>query len=215
MANFERQRDGLQKQLRRRGISDPRVLRAIGTVPRERFVADELADEAYDDTALPHAAGQTISQPYVVALMTQMLRLQGEETVLEIGTGTGYQTAVLALLCRRVVTIERLTELAGPARAVLESLGLTNIEYHTGDGTLGWPDAAPYQGIIVTAGAPDVPAPLYRQLEMKGRLVIPVGDEQTQDLQLITKTEAGAEITDAGQCRFVKLIGAAGWDVAE
>lgn len=212
MSGFDRQRAKLLQHLKRRGISDPRVLQAIGEVPRERFISESHAHDAYADTALPHAAGQTISQPFVVALMTQMLHLQGDETVLEVGTGTGYQTAILARLAARVETIERLTELAEPARAILDTLGVTNIGYHTGDGTLGWPLAAPYDAILVTAGAPEVPAPLYNQLTIGGRLVIPVGDEVLQKLTLVVKTEAGPETTDAGDCRFVKLIGAAGWD---
>jgi protein-L-isoaspartate(D-aspartate) O-methyltransferase len=215
MSSFSHQREELRKTLRRRGIGDERVLRAIGAVPRERFVAPELIGQAYDDTALPHAAGQTISQPFVVALMTQLLRLSGDESVLEIGTGSGYQTAVLSLLARRVVTVERLPELAAPARQILAEMGLTNIEFHTGDGTLGWPESAPYDAILVTAGAPEVPAPLLAQLVPGGRLVIPVGDAEQQELTLVTKHEAGPEMIQAGPCRFVRLIGAAGWDVAE
>jgi len=212
MDDFDRQRARLVRKLQRRGIRDERVLAASGETPRERFVASQWEHEAYADTALPYAAGQTISQPFIVALMTQLLRLQGDEKVLEIGTGTGYQTALLSRLARRVVTIERLPVLMQPAREVLESLGLDNIEYHTGDGTLGWPASAPYQGIVVPAGAPDVPAPLYNQLATGGRLVIPVGDEETQELKVVLKTETGPSVTDTGACRFVKLIGNAGWD---
>lgn len=212
MDDFDRQRATLVRKLRRRGIRDERVLAAIGATPRERFVASAWEHEAYADTALPYASGQTISQPFIVALMTQLLQLEGDETVLEIGTGSGYQAALLAQLARRVVTIERLPELMQPARQVLDSLGLTNIEYHTGDGTLGWPASAPYEGIVVTAGAPDVPAPLYNQLAVSGRLVIPVGDKETQELTVVLKTESGPEVTEVGACRFVKLIGDAGWD---
>ena len=212
MAEFDRQRQRLRRRLQQRGITDQRVLNAIGNVPREQFVAEELAAQAYADSALPAAAEQTISQPFVVALMTQLLRLEGHETVLEIGTGTGYQTAILAQLAERVVTIERIPELADTARQVLDALDLANIEFHTGDGTLGWPASAPYDAILVTAGGPDVPAPLYNQLRVGGRLVIPVGGRQTQKLTLVVKGEDGPQVTDAGECRFVKLIGDAGWD---
>lgn len=215
MSRTERQQAQLVRHLKRRGISSDRVLAAMRQVPRQKFVAEPFLDRAFDDTALPAAAGQTISQPFVVALMTQMLDLSGEETVLEIGTGTGYQTAVLATLCRRVVTIERIGELASEARRVLDELGFHNIEYHIGDGTLGWPDSGPYDGILVTAGAPDVPSPLYNQLRPGGRLVIPVGDEESQTLTLIIKGPQGPEVTDAGGCRFVKLIGDAGWETSQ
>ena len=194
-----------------REITDARVLAALTRVPRERFVPDSLHDRAYENIALPIAAGQTISQPLMVALMTQELRLRGDERVLEIGTGSGYQTAVLAELAAEVVTIERIEELSQRARGLLEQLRYTNIEYRVGDGSLGCPERAPYDAIIVTAGAPDYPAPLYRQLKIGGRLVIPVGDETSQTLRVVTKGDEGPDIRDAGGCRFVRLIGDAAW----
>jgi protein-L-isoaspartate(D-aspartate) O-methyltransferase len=208
---FDRDRRSLWEALRARGVTDDRVFAALAAVPRERFVSPELFDRAYENSALPIAAGQTISQPLMVASMTQELALQGDESVLEIGTGSGYQTALLAELARHVVTIERVPELAASARRLLESLGYRNITFHIGDGSLGWPPAAPYDAIIVTAGAPDFPAPLYKQLALGGRLVIPVGSEAEQTLRVVTKTERGPQIRDAGGCRFVRLIGEAAW----
>lgn len=208
---FDRDRRSLWEALRARGVTDDRVFAALAAVPRERFVSPELFDRAYENSALPIAAGQTISQPLMVASMTQELALQGDESVLEIGTGSGYQTALLAELARHVVTIERVPELAASARRLLESLGYRNITFHIGDGSLGWPSAAPYDAIIVTAGAPDFPAPLYKQLAHGGRLVIPVGSEAEQTLRVVTKTERGPQIRDAGGCRFVRLIGEAAW----
>ena len=164
---FDRDRRSLWEALRARGVSDDRVFAALAAVPRERFVPADLFDRAYENSALPIAAGQTISQPLMVAAMTQELGLRGGEAVLEIGTGSGYQTALLAELARNVVTIERVPELAASARRLLESLGYRNISYHIGDGSLGWPPAAPYDAIIVTAGAPDYPAPLYKQLALR------------------------------------------------
>ena len=202
----------LADSLRSRGITDERVLEAIARVPRHRFVPEDVLDRAYDDTALPIGSGQTISQPYIVALMTQELRLAGEERVLEIGTGSGYQTAVLAMLCREVVTIERHQELLRSAEPVLRGLGFANIEFRFGDGTLGCPDRAPYDGILVTAAAPDVPSPLYNQLATGGRMVIPVGDRAAQTLVCVEKQPDGHPlIRDLCECRFVQLIGDAGW----
>ena len=209
--DLRREREDLCRLLAARGISDRRTLAAVINVPRERFVPDELQSEAYDDNALPLGEGQTISQPFMVALMTQALELTGTETVLEVGTGSGYQAAILAELAARVVTIERLPSLAERAQVILRELGYENIEFHVGDGTLGCPDAAPFDGIVVTAGAPDVPAPLYRQLGDGGRLVIPVGDAGLQVLKVITKGPNGPVTRDAGGCRFVPLIGDAGW----
>ena len=208
---FDRDRRSLWEALRARGVTDDRVFAALAAVPRERFVPPDLYDRAYENSALPIAAGQTISQPLMVAAMTQELALQGDESVLEIGTGSGYQTALLAELAREVVTIERVPELAASARALLESLGYGNMTFHVGDGSLGWPPSAPYGAIIVTAGAPDYPAPLYKQLALGGRLVIPVGSEAEQTLRVVTKTERGPQIRDAGGCRFVRLIGEAAW----
>lgn len=207
----EREREQLRRQLESRGITDRRVLEAVGTVPRHRFVPPESRSQAYDDIALPIGSGQTISQPYMVALMTQELRLSGEERVLEVGTGSGYQAAILAVLAREVVTIERFSELSQEAQSVLGEIGYKNIEFRVGDGTLGCPDRAPFDGIIVTAGAPDVPAPLYNQLNEGGRLVIPIGDDFQQMLQVIEKRDGRPVATDVCACRFVKLIGDAGW----
>lgn len=211
MSELEEQKRGLLDALGRRDVTDARVLQALARVPRERFVPPSLHHRAYENIALPIAGGQTISQPLMVALMTQELALAGHELVLEIGTGSGYQTAILAELAREVVTIERIPELAENARTLLAELGYANIDFRIGDGSLGCPDRAPFDAIIVTAGAPDYPAPLYRQLKVGGRLVIPVGDESAQTLQVVTKREQGPEIRDAGGCRFVRLIGDAAW----
>lgn len=197
--------------LRRKGIDDERVLAAVENTPRELFVPAASREAAYDDRALAIGGGQTISQPYMVALMTQELALAGEELVLEIGTGSGYQTAVLAQLCRRVVTIERMPELASRARHVLAAQGFENIEFHIGDGTHGWAGAAPYDAIIVTAAAPAIPGELYAQLVLGGRLVIPVGTAAVQTLQVITRGADEAQIEDVCECCFVKLIGDEGW----
>lgn len=205
------QQTRLRRQLESRGIRDERVLDAIEKTRRDLFVPDDLRDQAYEDIALGIGEGQTISQPYIVALMTEALGLQGDEWILEIGTGSGYQTAILAQLCEVVVTIERLAGLAEPARELLTRLGLKNIEFRAGDGTLGCPERAPYEGVIVTAAAPQVPDPLYEQLKPGGRLVIPVGDEEQQELLLVEKDEPEPRISSLCGCRFVKLIGAAGW----
>lgn len=209
----------LQRQLRDtlegRGITDPRVLDAIEETRRDCFVPQSLQDAAYEDDALPIGAGQTISQPYIVALMTQELQLDGSQIVLEIGTGSGYQTAILARLARRVVTIERIESLSAGARRVLDELGVANVEYLIGDGTLGNPDRGPYDRVIVTASAPAVPEPLYAQLKVAGRIVAPVGDDSSQDLVILEKTAAGRKLTPLCGVRFVKLIGQAGWAATE
>ena len=209
--NIRDQQTRLRRQLESRGITNQRVLESIETTHRELFVPEEMRFHAYDDNALPIAEGQTISQPYIVALMTEALALEGEETVLEIGTGSGYQAAILAKLCRRLVTVERLPGLAQPAEERLAQLGYTNIEFRVGDGSLGCPEFAPYEGIIVTAAAPRVPEPLYEQLTPSGRLVIPVGDEFLQQLQLVEKRDPNPRVEILCDCRFVKLIGEAGW----
>jgi protein-L-isoaspartate(D-aspartate) O-methyltransferase len=197
--------------LRERGICDERVLAAMEAVPRERFVPSEYRDAAFDDHALPIASGQTISQPYMVALMTEGLALSGDESVLEIGTGSGYQAAILSRLCGRLVSIERIDELSLAARNVLDELGCANVELVVGDGSLGWWPGAPYQGIIVTAGAPEIPQPLYDQLAEGGRLVIPIGTGRPQVLKIVTKRPDGPLIVDSCECSFVPLIGAGGW----
>jgi protein-L-isoaspartate(D-aspartate) O-methyltransferase len=209
--SFESQRTWLVQELKARGVRDERVLHAVGQTPRELFVLPELRHAAYDDRALPIAASQTISQPLMVALMTQELRLHGDEKVLEIGTGSGYQAAILSRLCRQVVTIERIAELSRQAEQVLRGLGIGNVEFHVGDGTLGWPPREPYHGIIVTAGAPEVPPELYRQLAPGGRLVIPVGTESPLMLQTIVREESCPRKTDVCPCSFVPLIGEQGW----
>jgi protein-L-isoaspartate(D-aspartate) O-methyltransferase len=201
----------LVESLRRRGIADERVLSAIESVDRAKFVPPEWQSHAWDDNALPIASGQTISQPFIVALMTEALGLRGDETVLEVGTGSGYQAAVLSRLCRKLVTIERLPELSEAARHVLDELGCENIVYRVGDGTLGSPEDAPFEGILVTAAAPHIPTALYTQLTEGGRLVLPVGSEDEQELEVIEKTPEGPTRRSICGCRFVKLIGEQGW----
>jgi protein-L-isoaspartate(D-aspartate) O-methyltransferase len=201
----------LRQELEARGLTDRRVLDTIQSTRRDLFVPPEIRAHAYDDDALGIGSGQTISQPYIVALMTQSLELTGTERVLEVGTGSGYQCAILARLCAHVVTVERLPELAHQARLLLTELGYDNIEFEVGDGTLGWAAGAPYDGILVTAAAPDIPGRLYDQLSPGGRLVIPVGNESQQELQLVEKTPSGPRVSDLCGCRFVKLIGAEGW----
>jgi protein-L-isoaspartate(D-aspartate) O-methyltransferase len=198
-------------QLVPRRISDPRVLAAMRKVPRHRFVGSGLVGEAYQDHPLPIGHGQTISQPYIVALMTQELKLTGTEYTLEIGTGSGYQTAILAELSRRVYTVERVKPLMNGAMKLLDELGYTNVSYKITDGTLGWEENGPYDAIIITAGAPDVPRPLIEQLADGGRLVIPVGDKFSQELVRITKRKGKLSRERLGGCRFVDLIGEHGW----
>lgn len=205
----------LEDHLRGRDISDPRVLAAFATVPRDRFVPAALLDQAYDDMPLPIGAGQTISQPYVVAITAQALELAGHEHVLEIGTGSGYAAAILGMLAREVQTVERLEELAVRAAAVLEQLGMTNVHVHHTDGTLGWPAGAPYEGIAVAAGAPAPPPALLAQLAIGGRLVVPTGTAESQRLLRITRTsEIDFHTEDLGDVRFVPLIGEQGWPVS-
>jgi protein-L-isoaspartate(D-aspartate) O-methyltransferase len=209
---YERDRSRMvEEQLARRGISEPRVLQAMGRVPRHLFVEEALRDRAYGDHPLPIGEQQTISQPYIVALMTSLLRLSGQEKVLEIGTGSGYQTAILALLARRVCSVERVPSLATRARALLESQDMTNVWVRVGDGTLGWPDEAPFDRILVTAGAPAVPAPLFDQLIEGGRMVMPVGDTSNQTLTLVEKIEGAMRTSAHGDCTFVKFVGRYAW----
>lgn len=205
----------MREELERRGIDDARVLAAIEETPRDLFVPEPIRHAAYDDSALPIGSDQTISQPYIVALMTEELALAGDENVLEVGTGSGYQTAILARLCRTVVTIERIAGLSVSAQRLLAGQGLRNVVYFVGDGTLGNWDHAPYDRIIVTASSPSVPQPLYEQLKPGGRLIAPVGDESIQELVLVEKADKGPAITRLGGCRFVKLIGEAGWKVED
>lgn len=213
-ARFEGARRAMvAEQIARRGVRDPSVLRAMSRVPRERFVPPESAEFAYDDRPLPIGCGQTISQPYVVALMTKALRLGPDDRVLEIGTGSGYAAAVLAECAREVYSIERHEGLAEVARARLAELGYTNVQVRVGDGTLGWPEAAPFDAIVATAGGPVVPRALKCQLAVGGRLVIPVGAlKNAQTLVRVVRTFADRfDQDDLGGVAFVPLIGAQGW----
>jgi protein-L-isoaspartate(D-aspartate) O-methyltransferase len=199
-------------QLYRRGIVDPHVLAAFGAVPREQFVPGELAPHAYDDAPLPIGDGQTISQPYVVAMTVQALQLKGHERVLEIGTGSGYAAAILGSLVREVETIERIEALACAAADRLVRLGFTHVHVHHGDGTLGWPPGAPYEAIAVAAGAPRPPQPLIEQLAVGGRLVLPHGAVDHQQLARITRHDVDRfDEENLGEVRFVPLVGAEGW----
>jgi protein-L-isoaspartate(D-aspartate) O-methyltransferase len=193
-------------------IKDKRVLAAMSRIPRERFVPPENRHMAYEDIPLPIGLEQTISQPFIIALMTEALELTGNEKVLEVGTGSGYQAAILAELARLVVTVERLPALAEAAKKVLDSLGYTNIEIHLAEETLGWPKSAPYDAIMVTAGAPEVPPDLLAQLAIGGRLVVPVGSRYLQELYKITRRRKKNKIQDLGGCRFVSLIGKGAWE---
>ena len=193
-------------------ISDKRVLAAMAHVPRELFVSPDCYHSAYDDIPLSIGFGQTISQPFIVALMTQALKLKGSEKVLEIGTGSGYQAAILAELAKWVVSVERIPQLVESARQVLGKLGYTNIEVHMAEKTLGWVAGAPYDAIIVTSGAPHVPDAFLEQLTLGGRLVIPVGSRWEQDLLRVTKKKKGNVVENLGGCRFVPLIGDDAWE---
>ena len=198
-------------QIEARGVTDPRVLAAMRRVPRHRFIPQGLWDQAYNDYPLPIGEDQTISQPYIVALMTDALELKATDRVLEIGTGSGYQAAVLAELAGEVYSIDRLAPLAEEAQKVLAELGYKNFQVRVGDGTLGWREAAPIDAILVTAGAPQGPRPLVEQLALEGRLVIPVGDRFSQTLTRVRKTREGLKFDYLGGCRFVRLIGEYGW----
>ncbi len=199
------------RDLRPRGITDPRVLDAMAKVPRHLFVDEALWDQAYGDFPLPIGHGQTISQPYIVALMTQELGLKGDERVLEIGTGSGYQAAVLAELARAVFSVERIPALLSRARKLLDRLGYSNVHLKLDDGTWGWKEHAPYDAIIVTAGSPQVPQPLVDQLKSPGVMVIPVGDEYSQGLVKLIKRDGQIIQEHKGGVRFVKLVGDHGW----
>jgi len=201
----------VKNQLASRNIADERVLQAMGIIPRHLFISEALAGEAYNDHPVPIGEKQTISQPYIVALMTEALELQGKENTLEIGTGSGYQTAILAELSSRVYTIERIKSLLVDARKLLAQLGYSNVLFKAFDGTLGWKEYAPFDAIMVTAGAPSLPEPLMDQLADNGRMVIPVGDRYTQELIKVTKKGENLEQESLGGCRFVDLIGIHGW----
>lgn len=193
-------------------IADERVLEAMNRVPRHAFVPDALKAQAYKDNALPISGGQTISQPYIVARMTELLELKGRERVLEIGSGSGYQTAVLATVARKVFAVERLASLHAQAKEKLMQLGYRNISYRCDDGTNGWEVYAPFDAILVAAGGPSIPEPLVNQLEIGGRMVIPIGTNQkSQVLVRVTRTEKGFETENFGPCAFVPLIGNHGW----
>jgi protein-L-isoaspartate(D-aspartate) O-methyltransferase len=202
----------LAAQMRDKGIRDPRVLTALGRIPRVRFVPPEARRSAQDDRALPIACRQTISQPYVVAVMTEELSLAGGERVLEVGTGSGYQAAILSVLAAAVFTIERHALLSLRARSILDGLGRTNVHFRIGDGSLGWPERAPFDRILITAGAPAMPHPLFAQLAEGGVLVAPLGPLDQQQLTVIRKQHGRPVAREVLPCRFVKLVGRQGWD---
>ena len=202
----------VERQLRGRDVEDERVLRAMERVARELFVPEELRSRAYDDAALPIGYGQTISQPYMVARICEALALRGDERVLDVGTGSGYQAAVLAELAAEVVTIERLPELGQSARESLAAAGYERVEVRVGDGTLGVPDRAPFQAIAVAAAVPELPATLYEQLAERGRLVLPVGTRRAQELQVVVRSPEGPAVLRSVPCRFVPLVGEEGFE---
>jgi protein-L-isoaspartate(D-aspartate) O-methyltransferase len=199
------------EQLERRGIHDARVLQAMREIPRDRFVAPKMAEHAYDDGPLPIGAGQTISQPYIVALMTEVAQLGGSERVLEIGTGCGYQAAVLARLTRAVYSIEAVPALHQRAGQVLHDLRVDHVHLRCGDGGLGWPEEAPFDAIVVTAAMPGIPRPLLNQLSADGRLVAPIGEEDLQTLVRIRRVDGAWREEYFGECRFVPLTGRSGF----
>ena len=202
----------MKEQIMARGVKDKRVIEAMMNVPRHMFVDKVYHHQAYNDYPLPVSHGQTISQPYMVAVMTELLELKGDETVLEIGTGSGYQTGILALLCSKVYTIERIAELTQQARSRLENLGFRNISFMKGDGSIGWSEYAPYDGVMVTAGAPDIPNSLIEQLAENGRLVIPIGGEYYQVLNVVKKHKGRIFRRELFECTFVPLLGKEGWN---
>jgi len=192
-------------------IKDRRVLEVMGRLPREKFVPPEVRSQAYEDKPLPIGAGQTISQPYIIAMMTEALELTGNEKVLELGTGSGYQTAILAELARQVISVERVPSLTESAEKLLKELGYNNIEIHLAEETLGWQRGAPYDAIMVTAGAPDIPDDLLKQLAVNGRMIIPTGPRYLQELCKVIKHREGFRVENLGGCRFVSLIGKNAW----
>ncbi|MBT7261869.1 MAG: protein-L-isoaspartate(D-aspartate) O-methyltransferase [Desulfobacula sp.] len=207
-----RRREMVKKQIASRGVTDPLVKSAMSIVPRHLFVSEALVDSAYEDFPLPIGEGQTISQPYIIAEMTQSLNLKGHERVLEIGTGSGYQAAVLAQMVYKVYTIERNNTLFLQTRKLFDTLKYHNIVTRYSDGTQGWKQEGPFDAIIVTAGGQKIPSPLIEQLSTGGRLVMPVGDNLSQELIRLEKTEDRINTTNLGACRFVKLIGQHGWN---
>jgi protein-L-isoaspartate(D-aspartate) O-methyltransferase len=212
-ARFARERERMvEEQLIARGVRDPRVIEVMRRLPRHVFVDEALRDRAYGDHPLPIGEGQTISQPFIVGRMTELLQLAGREKVLEVGTGCGYQAAVLAELAERVCTMERIPRLASRARETLERLGYRNVWVRTANGTLGWPDEAPFDRILVAAGGPGVPPPLFEQLAEGGRMVIPVGEVTGQVLQVIEKVQGTMRVTQDSGCVFVKLVGKYAWE---
>lgn len=213
LTEYDRAREQMvRNQIETRGITDPLVLAAMRQVPRHLFVPVEMRDSAYRDAPLPIGEGQTISQPYIVALMTEMLELTGEERVLEIGTGSGYQAAVLSLLAREVYTVERLPTLARHAEELLHQLGYHNVRVRVGDGTLGWSEYAPYEAIIVTAASPDIPPPLLDQLADGGRFIAPIGPRWTQTLVRVRREGDKFHREYLTAVAFVPLVGEHGWN---
>jgi len=202
-------------QIRARGIKDERVLSAMEKVQRHLFVSETFRESAYDDSALPAGKGQTISQPYMVAMMTEMLQLKGHERVLEIGTGSGYQSAILSMLAAEIYTVERIEALALQSERLLKELGYLNVHVHVGDGTLGLPEYAPFDAIIVTAASPKVQETYVEQLKLNGRLVIPVGERRSQVISLTINTPSGPITSTSTPCVFVPLIGKNGWSEDE
>jgi protein-L-isoaspartate(D-aspartate) O-methyltransferase len=210
---FARERERMvEEQVVARGVTDPRVIEVMRRVPRHLFVEEALRDRAYGDHPLPIGDGQTISQPFIVGRMTELLRLAGTEKVLEVGTGCGYQAAVLAELAARVCTMERLPRLAAKARETLEGMGYRNVLVRAGNGTLGWPDQGPFDRILVAAGGPSVPPPLFEQLVEGGRMEMPVGDATNQTLEVIEKVQGVMRVTRDSGCVFVKLVGKYAWE---
>jgi protein-L-isoaspartate(D-aspartate) O-methyltransferase len=207
----EERRLMVETQIRKRGVTDERVLHAMATVPRHEFVPASWINQAHADEPLPIGHGQTISQPYIVAAMMESLELDGSENVLEIGTGCGYQAAVVSVLAREVHSVELLPDLAQSAADRLQRLGYANVHVHSGDGTLGWAEFSPYDAILIAAAAPAVPEPLLQQLAEGGRLIAPVGEEDKQELQLVAKQNGQLLFKQGGPCRFVRLMGEHGW----
>ncbi len=210
---FAREREAMVERLRKHyRIADERVLAAMSAVPRHLFVPEALRGNAYGDHALPIDFGQTISQPFIVARQTELLELTGQDRALEIGAGSGYQTAILSQVARQVYALERIPELARNSQKTINDLGIRNATIRCFDGTFGWKEFAPFQGILVAAGSPDIPQPLIDQLAPGGRLVIPVGSDREQRLLRLTRTEDGVETEDFGACQFVRLIGRYAWE---